>query len=242
MTDEQPQVWEPIPLPLASLVPHPRNYRKHPKDQIVHLAHSLREHGQYRNIVAAQPDSESPITILGGHGVALGAEEAGMDTVLVVVLPIDPESPEALRILALDNTLPHLAEDDDRALTEMLKELHEQDPVMGLLGTGIDELMLANLVFVTRPGTEVADLDEAAQWVGLPGFEPGKPSILLMVHFDTPDDRQKLLDQIGIGTISHKIRETWSVWWPPRERQDLSSVRFVDESEDAEAVAPEDVV
>jgi hypothetical protein len=63
-----------------------------------------------------------------------------------------------------------------------------------------------------------------------------------MVHFDTPDDREKMLKQLGIDTISHKIRETWSVWWPPRERQDLSSVQFVDEEDEGEPIAPETLV
>jgi hypothetical protein len=226
MTDEAPIVHPVSKLPLADLKPHPRNYRQHPPDQITHLAYSIRKHGQYRNIVCAKD-----LTILGGHGVVLACAEAGLEIVSVVVLPIDPFSPEALQILAGDNEVSHLAEDDDRILTDLLKELRDYDPVEGLMGTGYDDMMLANLVMVTRPAHEIEHLDAAAQWVGLPGFEGGKPSIMLMVHFDTPEDREQLLVQIGVDTISHKIRETWSVWWPPRERNDLKSVQFLNTEE-----------
>jgi hypothetical protein len=53
-----------------------------------------------------------------------------------------------------------------------------------------------------------------------------------VIHFDGTEDRDKLLDILKIDTISHKLRETWSVWWPPRERNDLQNVRFVTDEDD----------
>jgi ParB-like chromosome segregation protein Spo0J len=144
-------------VPLGKLRPHPRNYRAHPEDQIEHLAESIRANGLYRNIVAAKDG-----TILAGHGVVLAATALGMASVPVVRLPIDPDSPQALKVLTGDNEIEHLAEQDDRLLTELLKEISQVDTA-GLLGTGYDAAMLANLEFVKRTGIEI-DKREAVVW------------------------------------------------------------------------------
>lgn len=206
-------------VPLADLKPHPRNYRRHPDDQLRHLDQSLAEHGMYRNIVVARDG-----TILAGHGVAEAARRKRLENVAVVRLDLDPNDPKALKLLAGDNELTRLAEVDDRGLSELLKEIKDVD-VDGLLGTGLDEKMLANLLFVTRPAAEIRTLSEAEQWVGLPSFDPAAADILLVLHFDSEEEREKLIEQIGVG-ISKKTRQTWSAHWPPREKQDLASLRF----------------
>src|SRR5262245_35987685 len=134
---------EPAALPvelvnLDDLRAHPRNYRQHPEDQLAHLEHSLREHGFYRNVVVARD-----LTILAGHGIVTAARRVGYASVPVHRLDLDPSSPKALKILAADNELPRFAETDDRALSELLRQIREED-VSGLLGTGYDEMMLAN--------------------------------------------------------------------------------------------------
>ena len=224
---EQAIIHAPERVPIGNLHLHPRNYRDHPPEQIEHLAGSIRENGQYRNIVCARD-----WTILGGHGVMMACQMVGLAEVNVVRLDIEPDSPQALRILAGDNEVAHMADSDDRALSELLKDLYTDDPIHGLLGTGYDEMMLTNLVFVTRPAEEIENIDTAAHWVGLPGWEGSEPGILLVIHFDGTEDRDKLLDILKIDTISHKLRETWSVWWPPRERNDLQNVRFVTDEDD----------
>lgn len=203
-------------MALSDLKPHPRNYNAHPADQVAHLAQSIRENGLYRSIVIAQDN-----TILAGHGIAMGAHAAGLTTVSVVRLPLDPDSPRALKILAGDNTVSHLAEADDRALVELLREISEADGV-GLLGTGYDEMMLANLVFVTRPESEVPDIDAAAHWVGMPEYEQGEGLIQLLINFNTPEDRDEFVEKLHLELDSRKR----SAPWPPRDRADRASILF----------------
>jgi ParB-like chromosome segregation protein Spo0J len=108
-----------VPVDLADLKPHPRNYRDHPEDQIQHLIHSIETHGMYRNIVAAKD-----LTILAGHGVVEAANRVdSVTTIPTVVLDIESDSAAALKILAADNMLGHFAEDDDRILTDLLREI-----------------------------------------------------------------------------------------------------------------------
>lgn len=202
---------------LADLRAHPENYRLHPEDQLAHLERSLQEHGLYRNVVVAREG-----TILAGHGVVEAARRIGWEEIDVMRLDLDPDDPSARKILTGDNELSRLAETDDRLLAEHLKALAEMDE---LLGTGFDEQMLANLVFVTRLETEMETMNDAAHWAGMPEIEATGPRISLVLAFDSEDDRAKLVDQLGL-VIAKKTRGTLSAWWPPRDREDLSSLRW----------------
>lgn len=213
---------EPFPtemVALDELKPHPRNYRRHPDDEIIHLTESIRTHGFYRNIVIAQDG-----TILAGHGVALACQKLGRSFVPVFRLPIAPDDPRALKVLAGDNEIGHLAERDDRMLSELLREISETD-MEGLLGTGFDEMMLANLVFVSRPAHEIADFNEAAEWVGMPDYEPGERPLQLIVTFPTEEDRERFAQSAGI-TIDKREKRTWTTRWPYLAKKDRSAVRF----------------
>jgi hypothetical protein len=205
-----------ILLPLADLHPHPRNYRTHPQDQLEHLAESIREHGFYRNVVVAREK-----TILAGHGIVQAAKLVGLAAVPCVVLDLDPTEPRALKVLAGDNELAHLVEADDRALSELLKEIQETDDV-GLLGTGYDAMMLANLAMVTRPSSEIADFDEAAQWAGMPEYTQEPEALELRVRFRTEDDRSEFARRLDLALSDH-IKTTW---WPTTADDDVSALRI----------------
>jgi len=208
--------WTTEVVPIDRLTPHPRNYRRHPRDQIAHLEQSLKENGFYRNIVCAQD-----YTILAGHGVWLAAKALGLTEIPVRVLDLDPMEPRALKVLAADNELGNLAEIDDRALSEILKEVRDQD-LSGLFGTGYDDLMLANLAFVTRDQSEIADFDEAAEWVGMPEYDTGPEAIRVSVSFRNEQDRLEFARVLGLRFTE----KTKSTWWPPKAADDVSSVRF----------------
>lgn len=204
---------------LSALKPHPKNYRKHPPDQVAHIAQSIKEHGVYRNIVTARD-----LTILAGHGVALGAKAAGLKVVPIVRVDVDANDPRAIKLLTADNELSLRADIDDRLLADLLKQVQEED-VNGLLGTGYDEEMLANLIFVTRPASEVAGMDEAAEWAGLPDYDAPEPPLRLVVYFHTEDDRAKVLDLLDVDSPI-KQGAGLTTWWPEEAREDPSSLRF----------------
>lgn len=211
-------------ITLTALKPHPQNYRIHPADQILHLVQSITEHGFYRNVVIAEDN-----TILAGHGIALAAQQMGLVSIPVIRLPIAPNTTQALKVLAGDNEIEHLAEQDDRLLTELLKSIMDADNESGLLGTGYDEQMLANLLYVTRPESEIQSMDEASQWVGMPDYQPIMPPPKLIIAFETEDERQdflKWLDQRQQTIIMGKNRDTWSMWWPPRDKEDLKALKW----------------
>lgn len=209
---------------LSALKPHPQNYRIHPNDQILHLVQSIKEHGFYRNVVIAKDN-----TILAGHGIVLAAEQMGLVSIPVIRLSIAPDTVQALKVLAGDNEIEHLAEQDDRLLTELLKSIMQAGGDSGLLGTGYDEQMLANLLYVTRPQSEIETMDEASHWVGMPDYEPLMAATKLIISFDTEAERDQfmeLLNQHEQTIILGGNRNTVSMWWPPREKEDLKSLKW----------------
>ena len=198
---------------LEDLRPHPRNYRQHPEDQLAHIAQSLREHGLYRNVVVGRDN-----TILAGHGVVLAARKLGWRTIQVARLPLGPEDPRALKLLA---------EIDDRALTELLREV-KNTAEDGLLGTGFDDKMLAALLMVTRPASEIRDFDAAAAWVGMPTYgADGQELPKLVITFPDARARDRFIEKHEIRVDKQAIKGlTMSTRWPWSEREDAASVRF----------------
>jgi len=202
-------------VPLAQLRPHPRNYRTHPADQLAQIAASLREHGWYRPVVVARGD-----VILAGHGVVEAARGLGWTQAPVTRLDVDPESVAAMKVLAGDNMMPHLSVDDDRALTEMLREIQEKG---NLLGTGLDAAaQLAALAMVTRPAGEVRDKDHALAWLGMPQTENEAAldgsEFRVMVCLDSEARREEFLRLIGSPLVSKRTAAWWALYWPDRPR------------------------
>lgn len=206
---------------------HPRNYREHPEDQIKHIKQSIRENGLYRNVVVAKD-----LTILAGHGVVQAARELGVREIPVVRLDLEPDDTRALKVLTGDNEIEHLALQDDRVLTEILKDIKEDD-LDDLLGTGFDEMMLAGLAFTTRTAGELADFDEAAEWVGMPEYDPGDEIYRLGISFHSVEERIEFMKKIGVeedDVRSYSRGKNVSLWWPLEENEtvDLISVGFED--------------
>lgn len=205
---------------IGTLRPHPRNYRSHPQDQLDHIVQSIKEHGFYRNVVVARDG-----TILAGHGVVQASKQLGLKQIPVIRVDVDPDSPKALKIVTGDNEVSRLAEIDDRLLSELLKEIKETD-TDGLFGTGYDEKMLANLVMVTRPMSEIRDINQAAEWVGMPEFVPQSDPIKLVIQFDDEEMRKRFMAQNGLETIHMAHNKTWSTWYPERPKANPSSMMY----------------
>lgn len=209
-------------LPVALLKPHPRNYRGHPDDQLAHIAESIKQNGFYRHVVVAKDN-----VILAGHGVVSAAKKLGMESVPVVLLDLDSNDPKALKILTGDNEMSRLGEVDDRALSELLKDIKEID---SLLGTGFDEVMLANMVMITRPASEIADFDAAAEWVGMPEYDAGGTKLQLLIAFESKEDRDAFIAKAEMkpGNITKRGADgkLWSARWPADTNEDAFSLRF----------------
>lgn len=127
-------------LAIADLRPHFRNDGSHPDEEIAHLRASIREHAIYRNVVIAKDG-----TLLAGHGVVEAARLEGHTHFPGYRMPYGPEDPRALKLLVGDNHIARLRVQDDAALTALLQELAQENP-LALLGTGFDKGALEALI------------------------------------------------------------------------------------------------
>ena len=198
---------------------HPRNYKQHPEQQLEHIIKSIEEHGFYRNIVIAKDN-----TILAGHGVALACKSMGKQKVPVIRLDIDSDSTQALKVLTSDNEIGNLAMVDDRQLSEVLKDILDDD--FDLTGTGFNEDQLSALIYTTRDANEIETIDEANEWVGIADYDNTPDSIKIMVHFDTEEDRDNFMQLLDNPHVNYKMGKTWKIWYPERGNEDPSSIRF----------------
>lgn len=208
--------------PISGLTPHPKNYRKHPPEQLDHLAQSIREHGFYRSVVVARDG-----TILAGHGIVEAAGLVGLKQVPATFLDLDPDEPQALKVLAGDNELTRLAVNDDAGLSDLLQRIASED-ASGLLGTGFDHPMLADLIFSASPERDGERLDPDAHWLGMPDYENERISshFRLTVHFKTEEDVESFFKLI-------EREKRTMLWWPESDGHVGSDFRSHFVSEEA---------
>lgn len=198
-----PVPGELVRLPVKDLKPHPRNYRRHPEAELVHIERSLREHGVYRNVVVARDG-----TLLAGHGVIEAARRVGLTEVPVYRIDLEPDDPRALKLLVGDNELARLATADQRELTRLLEEVTKGN-AGALVGTGYDreevELLMQSLAALS--GQEV-DVTEA--WRGMPEFRQGDlaPFRTLHVHFKDEAAVAAFVKLLG-QSITDRTRFLW---------------------------------
>lgn len=220
--------WARATVPVVSLKEHPKNYKQHPEEQIVHLVRSIEENGFFRAIVVAKDN-----TVLAGHGVKIAAVRAGKAFVPVIRMPFGPDDPRALKILAADNEIGRIADRSDKALTALLRDILGNDG--DLIGTGYDEQNLNALEFTSaaygaeRGRLNKDELQEEWERSGMPAFDAGGTRLTLQIHFTDDETRAKFIKKVEKmfpGIEISKREKMCSGWWPPRERKDVSSLRW----------------
>jgi ParB-like chromosome segregation protein Spo0J len=82
-TMTRPDTYESEFIAIADLKPWPRNYKDHGDNQVKVLGNSLRNFGQFKNIIVWKD------FIIGGHGLVDAARSNGYDEVEVKRLPHD---------------------------------------------------------------------------------------------------------------------------------------------------------
>lgn len=68
----------------------------------------------------------------------------------------------------------------------------------------------------------------AHDWWGLPSYNVVEPARKVIVSVATEAERDEVMGLLGIETIHKYHTKALSCWWPDRERQDLSAIRFDD--------------
>jgi hypothetical protein len=161
----------------ATLTPHPENYRHHPPEQVAEICKSIRAHGQVKNIIV-NPEG----IILCGHGVVQAAQEMGQPEVAVFVF--DGTEAEQRKLMVADNELSRMAEDDERSLMSLLREIDED--FGDLRGTGWDERAMKD-----RLDALAAEDFESGEYDDLPPNDLGDIDAKWMVVIECADEMQQ---------------------------------------------------
>ncbi len=153
-------------IPLASCVPHPKNYKIHPEMQLDRLVASLRRFGQVRSIVV-QIKSLGSYLIVAGHGIVEAMRREGYDTVRADIIPSSWNDEQIKGYLLADNETARLSEENEELLSQLLQEQADQGFPLESIGwsdEGLQELIeeLGNEVLddQTKPERPPANLHE----------------------------------------------------------------------------------
>jgi len=192
-------------VPINNLKEHPENYKTHPEEQLKHLRKSISEYGIYRNIIIATDG-----TILAGHGVYQAAKELKLTSIPCLRVSLDPFSIKALKLIAADNEIAHIADTNARDLTGILQKVLIEDD---LLGTGYDKEKLEALLLVSRSLNEVLNTDE--EWIENLDFSPMNSALKCVVTFENENDRASFFNKLGVSFTE----KTKKLWWPLKERE-----------------------
>jgi len=134
---------------ISTLKPHPSNPRR---GSVATIVESLKEHGQYRPIVAQRATGH----IIAGNHTWQAAKELGWKDIAVTFVDVDDV--EARRILLVDNRSSDLGIYDDEQLYELLKSTTED--YGSLLGTGYDQPALDDLAAILEESLISSDEEE----------------------------------------------------------------------------------
>jgi ParB-like chromosome segregation protein Spo0J len=123
---------------IETLAAHPRNYRRHPQEQIDRLRASLKRFGQVRSIVVQR--GVDAFLMVAGHGVVEAAREEGYTTLRADVIPATWTQEQIEGYLIADNEHARNADDDQLLLAQMLQEQADAGADILSLGYSTDEL------------------------------------------------------------------------------------------------------
>ena len=107
-------------LPVSAITPYERNAKKHPADQVAHIANSIREFGFRQPLVV---DKDNVLVI--GHGRLLAAKKLGMTEVPCV--RADDLTDEQIKALRLADNKTNESEWDEDFLKIELGEIPDID-------------------------------------------------------------------------------------------------------------------
>ena len=142
---------------LDSLVPHPRNYRVHPKAQIDKLVLSLQRFGQGRSIVVQ--DSPDKLVIVAGHGIVEAAQALQWQELRADILPADWSDEQVTGYLIADNLHAQEASDNEELLAMLLQE--QQDAGYDLASLGSDDETLRQMLESLGDGYDIDEGEDS---------------------------------------------------------------------------------
>lgn len=176
-------------IPIEQITPHPRNYRKHPDEQVERLQASLARFGQVRSIVV-QRGSPGQFLLVAGHGILQAAREQTLETLRADVIPADWTPEQIEGYMVADNQGGY--EDDVRQLATLLQEQRELGYDLSALGQ--DDGSLDDLLRQIAAMDGEVDFDSLVDTMG--GGQAATVQWHVTITVTSPDTRDALVSQL----------------------------------------------
>ena len=203
-------------VPIGRLKVHPQNVNEADLGAIIE---SIKAHGFYGALVAQRGTN---FVCVGNHRL-LAARQLGFDTLPVTWIDCDDET--ALRVMIADNRTTRLGNDNPAALAELLAELAATETGLGA-GLGYDGDDLDQLLSdLSRTGIVDRVNGTNDDWVGMPEFIAPEDKISVVINFENEAERAEFVEKHEIK-VRTKQSKTWTTWYPFRENEDPSSLRY----------------
>lgn len=173
-------------MPLADLVPDPKNSRLHPEENITAIMNSLSNFGQVLPLVV---HAETRV-VVGGNGTMEAMTRLGWDSAEVTLYDGPMEKAKALAI-ALNRT-GELAQWDADQLVDTLAELQD----VGMDHEALGFSMASLEVMFPAPSTESFRIDRSEMKKSDPREKEEKdpePEIEYRLLFDTKDQQKRFM-------------------------------------------------
>lgn len=135
----------------------------------------------------------------------MAACELGWDTISAVVLDVDPESPEALRIMLADNRTADLGTYDDPLLLDLARTVEES---LGLDGSGFtpDDLDELEDLINWRDGEDLdPDWEKYTNAVNVPQYEPTRPEPPAVSEMMDTSKTDRLVQAIAAADLPDEV-------------------------------------
>ena len=178
-----------------------KNARRHDQRNLDAIAESLREHGQRKPIVAQKVGER--LVVRAGNGTLQAAKALGWKRLAVLV--VEEDDREATRYALRDNRTAELAEWDDEALRQALRECAESEAEIAALGWTPEEFSSDSIGDALR-AEKAENLSTYTQKIKAPIYVPTgeKPSVASLV------DRKKaeeLIASISASAVPEDISQ-----------------------------------
>jgi hypothetical protein len=174
---------------------------------------SIQQHGQIQPIVVRE---NKGYEIIDGEQKWTACKELGFKEVLVYNEGKMGDKEAKELTIAFQQQVPFNDLSLAKLVNEMVISYGEE------LKIPYTELELKNI-----ESTANYDFDKPPDdWAGMPTFEKADGLFKVNISFENELDRKGFMEKIGVKIINKTVGNTWCIWYPEKERDDVSSIEF----------------
>lgn len=203
-------------VPIDQVKPNTWNPKDKNTAEYEKVKESIKLHGQRQPIVVREVKDQTGYEIIDGEQKWTSCKELGFENVLIY----------------------NEGFISDQEAQELTIAYQQQVPFNELLMAKLVNKLVSNYgENIKLPFTpiEIKTFDNLAnynfeappqEWEGMPEFKGHEDKFQVNVSFETEEDRNEFMRKIGATIINKTIGKIWCIWYPEKNRDDVSAIEF----------------